>query len=123
MRLLLDTHALVWWDSGEGLSDTAVAVIMEADQVYISAVSAWEIAIKAALGRLSTSRSTAAAAAESGFEELPLRIEHAERLHELPDHHADPFNRMLIAQALCERLTIVTRDRLIRRYEVRTLEA
>lgn len=123
MRLLLDTHVLIWWDEGARLARKAMDAIRDADQVYVSAASGWEIAIKASLGRLTTSRSVVDAVAESGFEELPVRLAHAERLLELPWHHRDPFDRLLIAQALAERLTLVTRDRVFGRYEVKTLRA
>lgn len=123
MRLLLDTHALIWWDEGKGLTAKATAAIREADQVYVSAVSAWEVAIKTSLGRLKTRRTVTDATVESGFEELPVRLRHAEAIRAMPRHHRDPFDRMLIAQALAEGLTLVTRDPLFRRYKVRLLRA
>ena len=123
MRLLLDTHVLIWWDAGERLAANAVQAIRAADQVYVSAASGWEIAIKASLGRLETERRVAEAVAESGFEELPVRLTHTEGVEELAWHHRDPFDRLLIAQARAERLTLVTRDRIFHEYEVRTLKA
>lgn len=123
MRLLLDTHVLIWWDAGERLAANAVQAIRAADQVYVSAASGWEIAIKASLGRLETERRVAEAVAESGFEELPVRLAHTEGVEELAWHHRDPFDRLLIAQARAERLTLVTRDRIFHEYEVRTLKA
>lgn len=123
MRLLLDTHVLIWWDAGDGLAERAATAIREAEQVYVSAVSGWEIETKASLGRLETAREIAAAVAESGFEELPLRLSHTRAARDLPWHHRDPFDRMLIAQALTEGLTLVSRDRALRRYEVKFLRA
>jgi PIN domain nuclease of toxin-antitoxin system len=118
MRLLLDTYVLIWWDEGARLSRGADAAIREADQVYVSAVTGWEIATKAALGRLQTSRSVTEAIVETGFEELPVRLRHAQALARLEVHHRDPFDRMLVAQALVEGLTIVTRDRAFAVYQV-----
>lgn len=122
MRLLLDTHVLIWWDEGAKLSTKASQAIRDAEQVYVSAASAWEIAIKASLGRLSTTRSVAEAAADSGFEEMPVRVSHAEGVLTLPWHHRDPFDRMLVAQAQTEGLTLVTRDPVFRRYGVKMLK-
>lgn len=122
MRLLLDTHVLILWDEGAKLSAKASQAIRDAEQVYVSAACAWEIAIKASMGRLGTTRSVAAAAADSGFEELPVRVSHAERVLTLPWHHRDPFDRMLAAQALAEGLTLVTRDPVFRRYGVKVLK-
>jgi PIN domain nuclease of toxin-antitoxin system len=123
VRLLLDTHALIWWDVGAGLRKEAERAIRDADQVYVSAVSGWEVAIKASLGRLRTRRSMVDAVVESGFEELPVRLRHSEVLAGLPWHHRDPFDRMLAAQALDESLTLVTRDRAFRPYGVKLLTA
>lgn len=123
MRLLLDTHVVIWWDEGAKLSREADAAIREAEQVYVSAVSGAEIGIKASLGKLSPRRTLATAVEEAGFEELPLRLRHAESLATLPWLHRDPFDRLLVAQARAERLTIVTRDQALAAYEVRILFA
>ncbi len=123
MRLLLDTHVLIWWDSGTGLLPATVDAIQRADQVYVSAVSGWEVSIKASLGRLRTKRSVVDVVRESGFEELPVRLGHTEALAELPLHHRDPFDRMLVAQARHEGLTLVTRDAALGAYEVKVLPA
>lgn len=123
MRLLLDTHVLIWWDEGARLSPGAGAAIREADQVYVSAVTGWEVAIKTALGRLQTSRTVTEAILETGFEELPVRLRHAQTLARLEAHHRDPFDRMLVAQALVEGLTLVTRDRAFAAYQVPQVRA
>ncbi|MGH7526289.1 MAG: type II toxin-antitoxin system VapC family toxin [Gemmatimonadales bacterium] len=123
MNLLLDTHVLIWWDEGGRLSTAARQAIAEADTVFVSAASAWEIAIKMGLGRLHPTRTVEQAVSESGFQELPVTFQHAERVAALPVHHRDPFDRLLIAQAEVERLTLVTRDPIFRRYPVATIDA
>jgi PIN domain nuclease of toxin-antitoxin system len=123
VRLLLDTHVLIRWDQGAKLSRSADRAIREADQVYVSAVSGWEIAIEQSLGRLRTRRNPRVAVEKSGFEELPIRLRHAEGLADLPWHHRDPFDRLLVAQALAEGLILVTRDRVFPPYKVRLIRA
>jgi PIN domain nuclease of toxin-antitoxin system len=123
VRILLDTHVVIWWDEGARLHREADRAIRDADQVYVSAVTGWEVAIKASLGRLHPRRTVAQAMDESGFEELPVRLEHAEVLGRLPWHHRDPFDRMLVAQAQAEGLTLVTRDPVFQAYRVRVTRA
>ena len=123
MNLLLDTHVLIWWDEGRRLAGAARRAIEAADTVYVSAASAWEVAIKIALGRLRPARTVEQAAEESGFLELPITFRHAERVTDLPAHHRDPFDRLLIAQAEIEALTLVTRDPVFDRYAVERIEA
>ena len=123
MRLLLDTHVLIWWDDGAWMRADAMRAIRDAEDVYVSAVAGWEVSIKTALGRLRTRRTVAAAVGESGFVELPITLAHTEALASLPDHHRDPFDRMLIAQAVAEDLTLVTRDPWIAKYEVKLISA
>lgn len=122
-RLLLDTHVFLWW-RGEPtrLSQQARSRIAEADVVFVSAASAWEAGIKMALGRLELPEPVEAGVAASGFEKLPISFSHAERAAALPPHHGDPFDRMLVAQAQVEDLTLVTHDRL-EAYEVEILRA
>ena len=123
MRLLLDTHVLIWWDSGSAMKPETIEAIQVADQVHVSTASAWEISIKAALGRLETDRRLDDVVGGSGFEELPIRFSHAAAVRHLPPHHRDPFDRMLVGQAQVEGLTIVTRDAALTRYEVEILPA
>lgn len=123
MRLLLDTHVLIWWDSGARLSREATQAIREAEEVFVSVASAWEVAIKSALGKVATSRSVSIAAHSSGFTELPVMFRHAEAVASLPPHHRDPFDRLLVAQAHAERLTLVTRDPVIAQYGVKVVRA
>jgi PIN domain nuclease of toxin-antitoxin system len=123
VNLLLDTHVLIWWDEGRRLAAAARRAIMQADAVYVSAASAWEVAIKIGLGRLRPARTVAQAAAESGFLELPVTVRHAEQVAALPAHHRDPFDRLLIAQAELEELTLITRDPIFARYGLKTIAA
>lgn len=125
MRLLLDTHVLLWW-IGNDPALGAVASEAIADQeatVFISAAAAWEIAIKRALGKLKAPSDLEAKMELHRFESLPITIAHATAAGALPPHHKDPFDRMLVAQAISEQLTIVTRDPRISLYEVETLPA
>ena len=116
-RLLLDTEAFIWWDANDPrLGGNARALIQNADDVYVSAASAWEITIKVALGKLQTTRRPSRAVAESGFEELPITFEHTEAVADLPRHHNDPFDRLIVAVAGIESLTIVSSDRLLAPY-------
>lgn len=123
MRLLLDTHVLIWWDEGRRLSAPARRAITDADEVFVSAASAWEVAIKVGLGRLRPTRTVEDAVEESGFAELPVTFPHASRVASLPPHHRDPFDRLLAAQAEVEGLTLVTRDPAFEPYEIDLLRA
>jgi PIN domain nuclease of toxin-antitoxin system len=118
-RLLLDTLVLLWWRLDDArLNESARDAIASADLVLVSAASAWEVAIKVRLGRLVLDADFATGVSESGFERLPVGFEHAAETKGLPDHHRDPFDRMLVAQARVERLTLVTHDRRLAAYEV-----
>lgn len=120
MNVLLDTQTFLWWDEDE-LPARVVARIRAANNVFVSAASAWEIAIKATLGKIVVRSTLAEAIADYGFEELPVRMSHAEEVGALPAHHRDPFDRMLVAQARVEGLAIITRDPLIAAYDVRVV--
>ena len=125
-RLLLDTHALVWALSRPRRLPARVAKSIRdpETEVYVSAASTWEIAIKSALGKIDVDLTAVVhAMRQADFDELPIAIAHTVRLRALPAHHRDPFDRLLVAQAIEERLTIVTRDPLIARYDVARLWA
>jgi PIN domain nuclease of toxin-antitoxin system len=120
--LLLDTHVFLWWQSdSRKLRAAARRAITVADVVFVSAATAWEAAIKIALGRLRVPDTIEAGVVGSGFEKLPIGFPHAEAAARLLPHHADPFDRMLVAQAQIEGLTLVTHDRRLGRYEVELL--
>jgi len=123
VRVLIDTHVLIWWDAGVRLSPAAVKAIRSADEVLVSSASAWEITIKSALGKISGTRTIAAAVEASAFTELPVLFRHAEAAARLPWHHRDPFDRMLIAQAQVEGLVVITRDPSFMRYDVKRIGA
>ena len=125
MNLLLDTHALLWWLADDaGLSHEARASIGDPQHtVYVSAGTAWEISIKRALGKLDAPSDLGAAVSASGFQELPISIAHALAAGQLPNNHSDPFDRMLVAQAKLENLTLVTRDDRIASYQISTIKA
>ena len=119
MRLLLDTHALLWWLADEGLIPQAREAIADpANLVAVSAASAWEISIKKALGKLSAPDDLEQQVQTSGFIPLPITIAHALAAGQLSRHHEDPFDRMLVAQAIAEGMTIVTRDKRFEDYDV-----
>ncbi len=124
-RLLLDTQAvLLALADDPNLAPSARSAIGDpANDVFVSAVSIWEIAIKRALGKLRAPTGIAALVDESGFQELVVTSFHAEQAGGLPMHHRDPFDRMLVAQAQTEGLVIVTSDRRIPLYGVRTVSA
>lgn len=112
MRYLLDTHIFLWWVQGERkLSPAIKSRILHASEVYISSASIWEITIKIMLNKLDANvQELVNAVAESGFLELPITILHTTTLASLPHIHRDPFDRILISQAISEPLTLLTAD-------------
>ena len=120
MNLLLDTHVLLWWlaDDSSLRAGARDAIHEASNTVYVSAATAWEISIKRAAGKLDAPDDLATALDVNQFQPLAITIAHATRAGELPRHHDDPFDRMLIAQAQAEQLTLVTHDALFRSYEV-----
>jgi PIN domain nuclease of toxin-antitoxin system len=122
LRLLLDTHTLIW-AAKEELRDDAHKMIEEvADSVYVSAATIWEIEIKRALGRLQAPGDMIERVDESGFERLPITFEHAREAGRLPLLHGDPFDRILVAQARAEGMTLASADAVLQRYDVAVLE-
>lgn len=123
MRILADTHVLLWWLSDD---DRLPARHREAladpgNDVAFSAVSIAEIAIKSSLGKLEAPTDIAGHLVEGGFIALPFTAEHAAELRDLPWHHRDPFDRMLVGQARVEGMTLATADAHVAAYDVRTL--
>ncbi len=118
MRLLLDTHIFLWAAAGSAsLKSGARRMIREADAVFVSAASLWEIAIKTHLGKLEADpEALVAAIDESGFRELPVRAVHAAGVAKLPSIHKDPFDRLLIAQSIAEPLRFLTADTVLKAY-------
>jgi PIN domain nuclease of toxin-antitoxin system len=125
VRLLLDTHALIWWleDSVQLSAEAREQIADGANEIAVSAASAWEMAIKQAGGKLRIPPNLEEAVEASGVIALPITIEHALRAGSLDPHHRDPFDRMLIAQALVEGYTIITKDPRFEQYGVPVLTA
>ena len=119
MKLLLDTHVVLWWRLDSARLTRAVRQhIATAEIVWVSAASGWEVAIKQSLGTLRLADSFSWMVEDSDFDELPMTLRHAEHVGQLPRHHTDPFDRMLIAQARTEGATIVTHDPQFERYDI-----
>ena len=120
MRLLLDSHSALWWD--RDLSKLSArqrtAIGDRANDVFVSAASAWELSIKRATGKLVLRDSVEDLAARLGFIELPITMKHGEAPAALPMHHKDPFDRMLVAQATAEGMVLVTADSKLAQYGV-----
>ena len=124
-RLLLDTHVLLWsLAEPQKLSTRARNALEDArNDVFVSAVTAWEVSVKRAKGRITAPDNLSEVIENRGFTHLPLNFHHAEQAGNLPPHHRDPFDRFLIAQAQIEGLVLVTRDARIPLYGIRTMAA
>ena len=111
-RVLVDTHALLWWLSDDAaLSPAARETLADpANEPLVSAASVWEIAIKRSLGKLTAPDDLPDLIFDEGFSWLPITALHAWQVRELPNHHRDPFDRLLVAQALSEQLPVITAD-------------
>jgi len=127
VKLLLDTHALLWWilDTKELSRKARAAITSLNNEIYVSAATAWEIATKSRIGKLPSAEPFVHSMAESvdklGFRELAISIDHAQRAGLLPGHHRDPFDRVLIAQAQAENLTLISNELIFDDYHIRRL--
>ena len=123
MKFLLDTHVLLWWLSdNKSLTTKAVTAIRNGENtIFVSAATAWEISIKRVLGKLKAPDGLEETLESNRFHQLPISIRHGLIAGSLPRHHADPFDRMLIAQAQTEHLTIITHDVRMEQYGVSIL--
>ena len=120
MKLLVDTHVFLWWDSNDASLPVALlsAIASPRNQIFVSAVTVWEIAIKRASGKLNFGRGLGKAIEDHGFTALPITVDQAELAGSLSQLHRDPFDRLLVAQAQLEGLILVTVDEQILRYSV-----
>lgn len=124
MRVLLDSHVALWWlDDHVALGPRCREIIETADEAYFSAVTPWELGIKRALGKLTMPDGFVTTLSSGGFLPLAISVEHAEHAPTLPPHHRDPFDRMLVAQAKLEALTVVTADEALAAYDVDIVDA
>jgi PIN domain nuclease of toxin-antitoxin system len=127
VRLLLDTHTLIWWLAGDRqLPDAArKAIADDQNEVYVSAVSAWEVATKARIGKLPNAmllaQNFATEIAQQDFLPLAISVEHGQRAGNLPGQHRDPFDRMLIAQAQAENLVLISNEAIFDQYGISRL--
>ena len=120
MKLLLDTHAALWWRAGDERfgSDAARHLADETNQVLLSAAVVWEVAIKRSLGKLDAPPDLVATYLDAGALPLPVTLDHAAAVEALPWHHRDPFDRLLTAQALAEDAVLVSSDAALSRHGV-----
>ncbi len=124
MRLLLDSHVALWWlDDSTAIGPVSRRLIEQADEAYVSMVTPWELGIKRAMGKLAMPDGLVAVLEAGGFRSLAIAADHAERAPALPAHHRDPFDRMLVAQAQLEALTLVTADQFLSIYDVDLVDA
>jgi len=127
VQVLLDTHAFLWWLAGDPqLSAPAKAAIAdEANEIFVSAVSAWEIATKFRLGKLpgaqAVAANIAAIIADQGFAELPITVPHGQLAGSLASPHKDPFDRMLIAQSMLDRMPLISIEPVFDRYGIQRI--
>ncbi|TVQ15874.1 MAG: type II toxin-antitoxin system VapC family toxin [Balneolaceae bacterium] len=124
MIYLIDTHVLLWWLNGDGRLGKKTKKIIAKSRVLVSTAVIWEIVIKIKLGKLEIPGLVEEALADNGFDTLDIKLKHVLALDELPTHHSDPFDRIQIAQARSEGMTLITADRRILLYdEIRLIPA
>jgi PIN domain nuclease of toxin-antitoxin system len=124
MRVLIDSHVALWWlEENVSLGEVSGNLLADADEVFFSAVTPWELGIKRSIGKLAFPGGLVEALEAGGFSPLEISTAHAELSPELPPHHGDPFDRMLIAQAQLESLTLVSADRSFEPYDVELIDA
>ncbi|MBS0272090.1 MAG: type II toxin-antitoxin system VapC family toxin [Proteobacteria bacterium] len=125
MSYLLDTHILLWWLADAPALSSKVRSLMSDENtiIFVSAASTWEIIIKKALGKLKAPDDLGKVLKESMFKELSMTTVHTFAIKDLPNHHSDPFDRMLVAQAKCDNLTLITSDEKLLLYDIRYIKA
>jgi PIN domain nuclease of toxin-antitoxin system len=125
MKLLLDSNVIVRWIGFPNLLKTeTIEILRDRDtDIFISPVSVWELGIKVSKGNLTLPENYVSRLVDEGFSELAVTLTHAKYVSKLPPIHSDPFDRILIAQAICEGLCLMTTDRLIRRYNLQVVQA
>ena len=125
MKLLLDTHTMIWtFSAPHRLSaHTRDAISTKENAVFVSVISPWEIAIKRSKKKLPAPEDLGEAVEAQQFQLLPVLLRHTDAIRSMPNHHGDPFDRMLVAQAIVDGLTLVTSDRALRRYPVSLMSA
>jgi PIN domain nuclease of toxin-antitoxin system len=125
LKLLLDSHVLLWFAATDPTlgSETDAAILNDANRVLVSVASVWELEVKRAKGLLRVPRDVGARLNSGGFDLLDVKLDHVVRAAELPPHHGDPFDRMLVAQAQSEGAVLVTADAAVRVYDVPTMNA
>lgn len=123
MKYLIDTHIFIWWIVGDvRLPKKAISILLNTkNQVFVSAVTAWEMTLKQQKGTLKLQRSFDEYFKSTSFEELPVEFGHISSLNKLPSIHKDPFDRLLVAQAMAERVPLISVDPIVKKYPIKTI--
>lgn len=124
MKYLLDSNVLIWWNQDKPFKESAYQLIQDPNNdIYISSISLYEILLKVSIGKLDFPKRLDISMGLLDMNELPFNMKHASGIADMPHHHKDPFDRMLIAQAMEENMAIITADRVFHRYNVRIIDA